>query len=214
MEGRLQELMELPLRWKLAALLGAMLILIGGYWYFFYSDISSELVTLHDTIEGQRGLRTQIAQKEGIAKNLGKFVEEVEKLDTELKKALAELPDEREIAELLQRVSDKARDSGLEIRTFKPRPEQKKDFYAEVPVEVEVSGGFHQLATFFDEVGHLERIVNIDQFNLGAAQIEEEKAILKASLVATSFRFLEEAERPKTDAERGGKKRRKRRAST
>jgi type IV pilus assembly protein PilO len=211
MNERLEELMDRPLRVKLAVLLGSILFVVGAYWYFLYSGTSSELLSLTEAIEGAQGLRTRIAQREGIARNLDKFLSEVEKLDTELKKALAELPDEREIAQLLERVSDKARDAGLEIRTFRPRPEQKKDFYAEVPVEIEISGTFHQVATFFDEVGNLERIVNIDQFDMGGAVVEEDRVTLKSSLTATSFRFLEESERPRTEKESSDRRRRRKR---
>jgi type IV pilus assembly protein PilO len=207
MEGKLLELLELPAKTKVAILAGILLLLVGGYWYFFYSAVNEELSGLQESIEGPKGLRAQIAQREGIAKNLDKFMTEVQKLDVELKKALDELPDKREIYQLLSRVSDKARSTGLEIRLFKPQQEQKKDFYAEVPVEIEVAGTYHQLATFFDEVGRLERIVNLDQISVTEPYVNEGRVSVKTQVVATSFRFLDESERPKPEDKRSSKRR-------
>jgi type IV pilus assembly protein PilO len=126
-----------------------------------------------------------------------------------LKKALAELPDNKEIPQLLEKVADKAKDAGLDVRLFVPKAEQRKDFYAEVPVQIEVGGGYHQVATFFDEVSHLERIVNINEFSMSDPERTDSGLVLKTSLVATSFRFLDESERPKEDTATGKHRRKK-----
>ena len=195
MEERLNQLFQLPLPHKLAILGGTVVTLFAGFWFLLYSPVFSELTTMQDQIDGAAGLRYQVAQQQGIAKNLDKYVKEVDGLEVELKKALQELPDEKEIDQLLARISDVGRDAGLEIRLFKPRDEQKKDFYAEVPVEMEVYGNYHQLATFFDEVGHMERIVNVDEFNMTEPEVTAEAVNLKTAVVATTFRFLDEKER-------------------
>ncbi len=195
MEERINQLIELPLPHKLGILGGVVAALFAGFWFMLYSPVFTELAAMQDQIDGAAGLRYQVAQQQGIAKNLDRYVKEVEGLEVELKKALMELPDEKEIDQLLARISDVGRDAGLEIRLFKPRDEQKKDFYAEVPVEMEVFGNFHQLATFFDEVGHMERIVNVEEFNMTEPEPTAEAVNLKTSVVATTFRFLDEKER-------------------
>ena len=196
---------------KIIATVGVLTLLIGGYWYVFYSSIDERLATAQDRLGKAK---TEISKRQTMALNLPKYQAEVDILDAELKKALSELPDKREIAQLLEKIADKAKSSGLDIRLFRPKGETKKDFYAEVPVEIEVGGAYHQVATFFDEVGALERIVNIDNFSITNPVISEAGIGMKATLVATSFRFLDESERPKPEAEkRGGKKKAARKKS-
>ena len=201
-----ERIIELPMIARGGILAGVAALLTGGYVLMFYQDLRDQMVQVE---EDTKKVRDMVAEKERIVANLPKFEAEVERLDVELKKALSELPDEKEIPQLLEKIADKAKDAGLDVRLFKPKTEQRKDFYAEVPVEIEVGGGYHQVATFFDEVSHLERIVNIDQFSMTDPKVGESGKILKSSLVATSFRFLSEKERPKED-ESKGKRRRKR----
>ena len=170
----------------------------------FYSPVEAELAELNTNIES---LNTQIREKISIAANLEKFEKEVERLDVELKTALKELPDKKEIEQLLDKISDKARDTGLEISLFKPLGENVKDFYAEIPVQIEVGGTYHQIASFFDEVSHLPRIVNVQIYSMGKPKQTDKGVMLDTSLLATSFRFLDESERG--GAEEGDKKSRK-----
>lgn len=202
--------MELPLALRLS-ILGGTVVLIGlAYYFMFFSSIMEQI---GETQKGIDNLRLEIEKKILIADNLPKFEQEVERLNVELSKALRELPDKKEIDSLLERVSDRARDAGLEIRLFQPQSEQRKDFYAEVPVQIEVGGTYHQVASFFDEVAHLERIVNVDQFGMKDPKLTEENYVLTTSAIATSFRFLEESERPKPEDAKGKGKRRKGQAS-
>ena len=204
MNENLEKLIELPNAAKGGILAAVGLAVFGVYYFSMYSSVLAEIETLRtDT----KKLEVDVEAKQRIAANLPKFEAEVERLDVELEKALAELPDKKQIPALLEKVADKAKESGLDIKLFKPRTEQKKDFYAEVPVEIEVSGDYHQIASFFDQVGHLERIVNVDHVSLTAPKNITEEAILKAALVATSFRFLDESERPKEDTKKSKKRR-------
>ncbi len=205
MDERLEGILELPNTAKAGIAVGTVVVLLGLYYFLFYSSLGEEMTVIEEDI---KKVELEIAEKKGIAANLPRFSEEVARLDIELVKALKELPDKKSIEQLLARVSDKVRDAGLEIRLFQPMPEQRKDFYAEIPVEIQVSGTYHQVATFFDEVGHLSRIVNVNQFILKEPTVKENDVLLNTSVVATSYRFLEESERPKED---GKKKRRRRR---
>jgi len=190
------------------AIAGAVLGVIGlVYYLYFLSPVEEEISRLQKSINGTKGLKVQVAEKEGIAQNLDKFKEEVERLDVELGKALKELPDKKETSGLLSRVSDKARDAGLDIKLFRPKGEAKKEFYAEVPVELEVNGSFHQVATFFDEVGRMSRIVNLGNIRLSQPSVEEEDVSVSTTVVATAFRFLSEEEREVKKKRRGKKKR-------
>jgi type IV pilus assembly protein PilO len=142
------------------------------------------------------------------ASRLEEFEAEVEVLDAELLRALRELPDRKEMDTLLARISDKAKDSGLDVELFKPEGEIKRDFYAEVPVTLELRGEYHEIAGFFDEVAHLDRIVNMDKFNIAKESARKGNSEgLKTTVVATSFRFLDESERPKEEDKKDGKRR-------
>ncbi|MCB0343557.1 MAG: type 4a pilus biogenesis protein PilO [Bdellovibrionales bacterium] len=209
MNENVEAVLEMPLLHKAAALIGMVVIILGGYWGLFYSGSAAELEKISKKVEGPNGLRFQVAQQRGIAANLDQYTEEVEKLEIELKKALLELPDKQEIDSLLAKVSSVGQDAGLEIRLFKPKDEAKKDYYAEVPVEMEVYGSFHQVATFFDEVGHLDRIVNLDNFSMDNPERSKDQITLRTTVVATTFRFLDEAERPKKQDEQNNRRRRR-----
>lgn len=215
MNKRLEQVFESSAQTKLGILFGSIVVIAGIYYFTFYSPIAQRSEELDAKIEGPKGLRATVMEKEGIARNLDVYEKEVDELDEQLSIALKELPDKREIYLFLDSISDKARNSGLEVPLFQPQPEQKKDFYAEVPVQIAVRGTYHQMATFFDEVGHLERIVNIDNFIMGQPIHDKDKIQLTTSLTATTFRFLEESERPKpAEGDQAKGRRRKKAAST
>lgn len=185
-----------------------IILLLFVYWQYFYSGQSKELTSLNEQIEE---LETKITHERRLARNLDKIKEEVKVLDVKLKEAMAQLPDAREIPELLASISDLARDAGLQVGLFKPRADNFKEFYVEVPVAVSVEGTFHQVATFFDEVAQLDRIVNISGIGLKDPRVSERDPVrVKADCLATTFRFLDEEERSKRSATKKGKGRRRR----
>ena len=107
----------------------------------------------------------------------------------------ARLPDQREIADLLSSVAASGRASGLEIVLFRQKPEVYHDFYADVPVEMQMRGTYHDVALFLDRVKRLDRIVNIADINMKKPRLEGDRMMLDAACTATTFRFLDEAER-------------------
>ena len=211
MNEQIETILELPLGQKIAILLGTLFVVFVLFWFVFFAPINTRHEELSKKVEE---LVTKKNQQEGIVKNLRQYVDRVNTLDGELKKALLQLPDKKEIDQLLLNISDKARDAGLEIKLFKPRGEEKRDFYAAVPVDIEVSGSYHQVASFFDEVGRMDRIVNLENLSISDPVIDKNSLTLKTVVTATAFRFLDESERPKAEdganAAEAGKKRRRR----
>ena len=112
-------------------------------------------------------------------------------MEKRLKQALRQLPDSKELPGLLTDVSSLGKNAGLEFKAFRPRDEIAKDFYAEVPIEIEFSGDFHDIARFFDKVSKLPRIVNVSQLEMEIAGQEFGSTRLKVHGEATTFRFLE-----------------------
>ncbi len=128
----------------------------------------------------------------------------MKRLEEKLAEALEKLPDKEEIPSLLQKVSDLGKDAGLEFLLFKPGAPVPKDFYAEVPLEMQVLGRYHDLATFFDKVGRLDRIVTIQDSDFANPKVEESGVKLTVSCRAVTFKFLEAAEQ--TQQDKGGAK--------
>ena len=203
MHESIENVLETPVHIRIAILLGTLVLVAAGFWWYSYTPILEELGTAREEIDS---LKLQIAEKRGIAANLDKFEDEVQRLDVELNRALRELPDKREIDQLLDRISDKARDAGLEIRLFQPSGERVQEFYAEVPVDIEVRGTYHQLASFFDEVAHLSRVVNVVDFAMASPNSTAAGVMLNTKVLMTSFRFLDETERPSEKKKKKKKK--------
>lgn len=199
MNELLDNLLERPGKQKLA-ILAVTIILLGALYYsFLYSPRADEVAKLADSVE--------IAQNEKMVKtqksaNLARLRKELQILDVELKRALAQLPEKGEIPELLSTISAKARQAGLDVVVFRPRAEAFQDFYAEVPVDITVKGNFHSTVNFFDEVGRLDRLVNINNIGFKNPTVAGERIVLETTTVATAFRFLSDAERKKVAEEK------------
>ena len=187
-------------------ILGVTIILIVALFYsFLYSPQTDEIARLSDSVEIARNEKIVKTQKSA---NLARLRKDLQQLDVELKVAVAQLPDKREIAELLSGISAKAKEAGLDVLLFRPRPEAFQDFYAEVPVDITVKGNFYNTVSFFDEVGRLNRLVNINNIGFKNPQASGDNILLETTSVATAFRFLDEAERKKVAEEKAAKAKR------
>lgn len=198
----LNRILNLPKQQKLGALAGVIVAILLLDYFLFYSPRSDEISRLAQEIETQRGERDK--KKKEVA-NIPKLKEQMRQLDGRLKEAVAQLPDRKEIPDLLSSISNKVKESGLEILIFRPRAENLQDFYAEIPVDIVVRGGYHDVVTFFDEVGRLNRLVNIGNIELKNPKTAGDRIILETSTVATTFRFLDDAERARIAAEKAAK---------
>ena len=181
-------------KWEQIGILAAIILLVSALYYsFVYSPRSDEVAKLADSVEIARNEKTVKTQK---AANLTGLRRDLQQLDMQLKKAVAQLPNQKQVAALLTNISAKAQESGLQVLLFRPRAETFQDFYAEVPVDITVKGSFHNTVGFFDEVGRLNRLININ--NVGfKSTIAGDNVIMETTSVATAFRFLNDAERKK-----------------
>jgi type IV pilus assembly protein PilO len=199
----LADLMNRPRQQKIAILVGAILFLfILGYFYVYLPG-DDRLNKLDDEIAG---VRRDHQQKKIIANSLPRVQHVLQELDAKLKAAADQLPNSKEIAELLSNLSAKAREAGLEIILFRPRAENYQDFYAEIPVDIVVRGGSYSAAQFFEQVGKLNRPVNIDNIDLKNPKVSGDRVELEISSLATTYRFLDETERKKVAEAKKAKK--------
>jgi type IV pilus assembly protein PilO len=187
---------------RLGAYVGGALLLGLLYWNFFYSPMSAAVTEKKARLED---LEQQHAKKTRMVAQLESLRKEVKELDAKLKEAIAQLPDQKEIPDLLSTVSSVARESGLEMLLFRQRPEVLQDFYAEVPVEMAMKGTYAQLDEFFDKVGKLNRIVNVKDITMKSPSVSEGRVSLSTNCTAVTFRFLSEEERARIAAERARK---------
>ena len=191
MDPQIEKILKLPTRQKVA-LLALVLILEGvALFYALYQPRMKEYAALQTKVEE---LDRQIQENTRIANNLPRFKAEYEQLKQDLDAALTELPNQKEIPSLLTSISSAGRSAGLEFLLFRPKPEVPKDFYAEVPVDIAVSGTFYNVADFFVAVGKLPRIVNINNVSFSDIKSNGGRTTLKVNCLATTFRFLDKKE--------------------
>jgi len=205
MNQLLDRIFELPPRQRVLLLVGSLVFLFLAYAYFIYWPRSTTIAGKQETREQ---LRQERDRKAGLAANIEAARATVAKLNGDLRAAIAQLPDTKEIPDLLSSISSLGRESGLEIIQFKQRPEQFEDFYAAVPVDILVRGTYNQVTTFFDKVSRMARIVNVTNVGMkNAAQPQGGGVALDTSCAAVTFRFLDEAERERVakQKEKGGK---------
>jgi type IV pilus assembly protein PilO len=193
------QILRLPRQQKVGILAGLILLLLVVSYFYVYLPGGEKVTRLTEETGSVRGDRDR---KRVLSANLPKLQKELQDWDAKLKTAVAQLPNRKEIPDLLSSLSTKARESGLEIVLFRPRAENFQEFYAEIPVDIVVRGGFFNAATFFDEVGKLNRLVSIDNIDLKNPKVGSDQVVLEISTLATTYRFLDEAERKKVAEEK------------
>ena len=184
----IEKLSRLPSRYRLIIIAVVPLLVVGGYYQLFYTPASLELTQLEAQ---QQSLQRKLNEVRSVAAKMDEFEAEIADLEGELKIALRQLPDSKELPGLLTDVSTLGKKSGLEFKAFRPRAEINRGFYSEVPIEIEFTGSYHEVAVFFDRVSKLDRIVNIGDLEVGVSREGLKGTILKVSGQATTFRFLE-----------------------
>lgn len=199
MNATLEKILDRPKGQKLGILVGLIILISAAFYSFLYSPQADEIAKLNESIEAAQNEKS-IKQKR--AANLPKLQKELSELDVRLREAIAQLPSKKEIADLLSSIATKAQESGLEINLFRPRPENYKDFYAEIPVELSIKGTFHNVIMFFDAIGRLTRLVNIDNVGFKNPKVSGDQMVLEFTTTAITYRFLEEAERKKIAEEK------------
>ncbi len=186
----IESIVKLPTSKKVPILIVLMALILGLYFYLVYLPKSE---VLNQKTAEMAKLETQVRELRIIAANMKRFQTEAAKLREELQLAITQLPTSKEIPSLLANISNLGKDAGLEFLLFRPMPEINRDFYAEIPVEIKVRGTYHDVAVFFDKVGKLPRIVNINAVSMdGVKEIAGRWEIITAC-TATTFKFIEKS---------------------
>lgn len=187
----IERLSKLP-RGQRFVLFVLVYVLVGLMFMFvMYLPGLSEVESLK---KNKANLKLQKSQVEARVANKEIFDAELERLTKELKMALKELPNDREIPGLLKGISSLGKKVGLEVRRFTPLPEERREYVAEVPVELEVEGSYHEVAMFFDRLSKMNRIVYVQEIDMGRAVERGGKVSLTVAGKAVTFRFLTDDE--------------------
>jgi type IV pilus assembly protein PilO len=191
MDPNIEKILKLPTKQKILILVLVSVIEVAVLVWFLYLPKHKELIGLKAQLST---LQDEITRKTQIANNLPKLKIEYDQLNVELAKALTELPNSKEIPSLLTGITTLGKNAGLDFLTFRPKSEVPKDFYAEVPVDIIVSGSYFSVANFFSAVANLPRIVNITNVVFSDIKSVNNRMMTKVSCLATTFRFLDKKE--------------------
>jgi len=191
MNPQVEKILKLPTKQKILILVLVVIVEASALVWFLYLPKHQELTVLK--VEHAK-LQTEIEEKTRIANNLPRLQKEFDQLNIELAQALTELPNSKEIPSLLTSITTVGKNAGLDFLVFKPKAEIPKDFYAEVPVDITVSGSYFSVANFFAAVANLPRIVNISNVAFADIKNVNNRMMTKVTCLATTFRFLDKKE--------------------
>lgn len=201
---KLDAVMKLPLSKKIIIIAGVIIAIAALFYQLLLKPQTTEIGSL--TI-GLAELTVKVEENRRIAADIPRFQKEKAELEEQLKKALSQLPNEKEIPNLIDSISESARKSGLKVILFQPGQETPRGFYSDIPVNMEVEGTFESLYDFCVKVSELPRIVNVQNIstNLATNAISSNPTV-KAQFVTLTFRFVSLEETAAAEAEAAKKK--------
>lgn len=169
-----------PVKAVFAILLFAM-VFGGGYWFFV-----KDLYVQEDKVKQREvELREQYRDKAHRVANLDVYKNQMEEMEETFGALVRQLPSDTEVPGLLEDITNTALGSGLSLREFALQSEVERDFYVELPINIQVVGTYHELATFVSNVAGLPRIVTLNDFEISPSDGER----LNMKMVARTYRY-------------------------
>ncbi len=198
-----------PLDKKIIIVIFAVIIIapVVAFYFLHFTAKTKEIKGLENNATK---LRREIAGAKARAAKLDEHLAEMEETRRLFAEASVLLPQKKEIPSLLTNISALGTNSGLNMARFSPRPERKKEFYAEIPVSLNIKGPYHNIGTFLYEVSKLDRIVSAINISLGSPKMQRGEMLLSSSINLITYRFLDESEiagQKAKKAQKGKKKR-------
>lgn len=186
---------------------GAVALLVVALIALFYFVVLSPNLEEIKKLEKEKvSLQADVDKAKKGAKNLERHEQELKEVKQQFEQISIVLPKEKEIPALLTGISDHGTSAGLDFNSFKPGNETPKDFYAEIPISIQVTGPYHNVGYFLDQVSKLERIVTVKDIKMGGPKLVEGEMILDSACNLLTYRFLSEEERAQAEAKKKGKK--------
>jgi type IV pilus assembly protein PilO len=187
-------LTKLPWYAQVGAFVALAVVGCGIFYYYYEEPVRVDIVSRRTQLEA---LRLDITKGLTTARKLPEFKQQVGDLESRLANLKAILPEEKDAADLLNRMQTVAAQSSMTIKEFKPSPTVTKTLHAEWPITLELEGTYHNLAIFFDRVGKFTRIVNISGLDVKGRDRSEGNNTISATCVATTFVLLDKPSAPK-----------------
>ncbi len=185
--------------WPIRAVIAVFFsIAIGGLGYWF--DSRHQLEQMAAAKQSEKELKEVFESKAAKATNLEAYEQQLVEMRASFGAMLRQLPNQTEVADLLVDVSQTGLASGLEFNLFQPQNEKPKEFYAELPIDIEVRGTYHEFGAFISSVAALPRIVTVHGIRIAPSQEGEELTMV---LTAKTYRYLDESEAQDQDEEEG-----------
>jgi type IV pilus assembly protein PilO len=181
-------LTKLPWYAQVGAFVALAVGACGAFYYYIEIPAKAEMVARQTQLVT---LKVDITTGLTTAKKLPEFRAQVTELEGRLANLKAILPEEKDAADLLNRMQTVAAQSNMIIKGFKPSPTVTKQLHAEWPISLELEGTYHNLALFFDRVGKFTRSVNISGLDVRGKERSDAAMTITASCVATTFVLLD-----------------------
>ncbi|HQR10046.1 MAG TPA: type 4a pilus biogenesis protein PilO [Casimicrobiaceae bacterium] len=187
-----------PMLPKVVVLVGIfLLILIAG----LFLDWRDQWDALNAAEQVEVGLKKQYTEKKGRAINFDLYVQQLNEVEQSFGALVKQLPNRSEIDALLTDVNQAGLGRGLQFELFRPAAQEKMaDFYAELPINIKITGNYHDMGAFASDIAQLPRIVTLNDVVISA-----DKGMLSMETVAKTFRYLDDEEISKQRAAAKGK---------
>lgn len=190
---------------RVVTLVALFIALLVAGWWFVWAD---QLEVLDSKQTEETKLKEDFVNKKRQAVNLDLYVQQLNEIDRSFGALLKQLPNKAEVETLLVEINQSGMGRGLQFEMFKPGPEVMKDFYAELPITVRLTGSYHDFGAFAGDIGRLSRIVTLNNISISS---QPKDSFLTLDAVTKTFRYLddEEVARQKKlaqEAKKGGKK--------
>jgi len=184
-----------PGRWPLAVRAGAVVVAfvavtIGLIYFFVWSSQRPEL---QQRQAEEQALRQEFRTKHAKAVNLEIYKQQLKDIERSFGALLRQLPGKTEVPSLLVDISQTGLAAGLQEKLFQPEAEVKKDFYAEKPIKIRLTGSYHQFGEFVSGIAALPRIVTLDDIDI-KPEGKDAYDQLSMDLTAKTYRYLDEEE--------------------
>ena len=167
-----------------------ILVGVGGY----YLDIEEQLNKLTKIEKNEVELRRTFEVKQAKAANLDAYRKQLEEMKQSFGAMLRQLPNKTEVAHLLVDVSQTGLAAGLEFELFKPESEVPREFYAELPIQLKVTGQYHEFGEFISGLAALPRIVTIHDIRIKERIKNKSGKLLALEATAKTYRYLDDEE--------------------
>jgi len=164
---------------------GTFICMVAAFYFLQYQPRSEVMATLQTDLTQQE---TRLGVLKEAAAKLPALQEELARAEEEFAHLLSLLPDQKEIPALLETVSKLGAQAGLENILFQPQAEQAHEFYAVIPIRLDLIGSYHNLGAFFDSMSKLDRILKVENLTMTR---QKGGSVLQVACTLITYRFLE-----------------------